>query len=173
MMKVRGFSPPSEQLTEDRTFTLFRSTREKDKKQVIIKMLNKGASSGEAARLAQEYETLRDLELDTALKPVALMEKEQAIVFEDFPGTPLSKHMKKTKADDGKHVLEFLKVAVGITRALGAVHARNVIHKDIKPDSFLVQARSGRVKVVKTRPSPRPKIWKAPPPIFRPNRPDS
>jgi serine/threonine protein kinase len=42
-------------------------------------------------------------------------------------------------------ITSFLRLAIGVATALGQVHQRGVIHKDIKPANVLVNFATGRV----------------------------
>ena len=40
---------------------------------------------------------------------------------------------------------QFLRIAIGLAVAIGGMHARNLIHKDVKPSNFLVNPVTGEV----------------------------
>jgi predicted ATPase len=60
------------------------------------------------------------------------------LVLEDPGGEPLDQLL-----DAPLPISEFLRIAISITSALCQVHARGLIHKDIKPGNFLVYKASG------------------------------
>jgi PAS domain S-box-containing protein len=91
-------------------------------------------------RLGHEYE-LRD-ELDTAwaLKPLELVRggTRVMLVLEDCGGEPLQRFIGAPM-----EVGRFLRLAIGIAMALGRLHQRGLVHKDIKPTNILVNAATG------------------------------
>ena len=42
-------------------------------------------------------------------------------------------------------VPDFLRLAIGIAKALGCLHARGLVHKDVKPANIIVKAEPGEV----------------------------
>jgi serine/threonine protein kinase len=62
------------------------------------------------------------------------------LVFEDPGGAPLDRLLGRPV-----DVAQFLRVAIPLASALGRVHARGLIHKDIKPANILVDSTSGGV----------------------------
>ncbi len=59
------------------------------------------------------------------------------IVMEFLEGETLSRRLERQPLS----VKELLRVAVGITDALGAAHARGIIHRDIKPSNIFLTER--------------------------------
>ena len=59
---------------------------------------------------------------------------------------------------------QFLRLAVGLATALGGLHKRELIHKDVKPANVLVDAATGQVRLMgfgiasrlRERPAPGP-----------------
>ena len=43
---------------------------------------------------------------------------------------------------------QFLAVAVGLARALGGLHGRKLIHKDLKPTNVLINSATGQVRLM-------------------------
>ena len=92
-------------------------------------------------RLAHEYE-LRDY-LDSAwtLRPLEFIrERGQAtLVVEYAGGEPLDRLTRKPM-----EIGRFLSLAVSLTAALGKLHGRGLIHKDIKPSNVIVDSATGQ-----------------------------
>ena len=61
------------------------------------------------------------------------------LVLEDPGGEPLDRLLGRPM-----DVSQFLRIAIPLAAALGQVHARGLIHKDIKPANILVDAQAAR-----------------------------
>jgi PAS domain S-box-containing protein len=93
-------------------------------------------------RLNHEYQ-LKDL-LDPvwALRPVELIRDDpsQPILVVDYTaGEPLDRLTRQPM-----EIGQFLRLAVAISAALGRLHGKGLIHKDIKPANVLADADTGR-----------------------------
>src|SRR6266404_4195000 len=102
-----------------------------------------GYSSRESLkRLEHEYALRDTLDADWAARPVALAPRDgrMTLVLEDPGGEPLDRLLGRPM-----EVASFLRIAVPLAAAIGQVHARGLIHKDIKPANILVDMASGGV----------------------------
>jgi PAS domain S-box-containing protein len=91
-------------------------------------------------RLEHEYALKSELDAGWAARPVALTRynDRMALVLEDPGGAPLDRLLGRPL-----DVSHFLRVAIPLAAALGQVHQRGLIHKDIKPANILVDGASG------------------------------
>src|SRR5258708_9519034 len=64
------------------------------------------------------------------------------LVLEDPGGVPVDRILDRCQGPPIE-LSRFLRIAFGVTTALGQVHRRGLIHKDIKPANILVDAESG------------------------------
>ena len=64
------------------------------------------------------------------------------LVLEDPGGEPLDRHL-----GEPMEVPQFLPLAVCIAAALGRMHQRGLVHKDLKPAHILVNERNGQVRL--------------------------
>jgi PAS domain S-box-containing protein len=96
-------------------------------------------SPGLLQRLEHEYALRTDLDGDWAARPVELLRREGRLmlVLEDPGGEPLERLLSRPMA-----VVEFLHIAVPLAAAVGRLHARGLIHKDLKPANILVNTAS-------------------------------
>src|SRR5215831_15727021 len=95
-------------------------------------------------RLAHEYALKEELDRAWAVRPLELGRHvgRTVLVLEDPGGEPLDRLLGAP--------LElgcFLRFAIGIAAALGKVHQRGLVHKDLKPAQILVNCPDGHVRL--------------------------
>lgn len=95
-------------------------------------------------RLTHEFGLMNELDGAWAAKPMELQQDHSRtiLVLEDFGGEPLTKGM-----DGPMEMGDFLCIAVQIAAALGKVHQRGLVHKDIKPANILVDRTKMSVRL--------------------------
>src|SRR5215467_5341402 len=93
-------------------------------------------------RLTHEYELRNDLDGAWAVRPLDLVHDagRTILVLEDVNGEPLDKLLGSPM-----EVGRFLTLAIGITAAVGKLHQRGLVHKDIKPANILANVTAGAV----------------------------
>ncbi len=127
----------NEQLSESSNSRVYRGVRLTDNQPVILKVLQRDyPTPEEVARYQREYDLVRNLNLDGVVKVYALEKYQNApvIVMEDFGGQSLREAMKSRQFT----VEECLNIAIQLTKILGEVHAKHVIHKDINPSNIVL-----------------------------------
>jgi predicted ATPase/TolB-like protein/class 3 adenylate cyclase len=94
-------------------------------------------------RLAHEYGLKDELDGAWAVRPLELICEggRTMLVLEDLGGEPLDRLLGAPM-----EVGRFLRLAIGIAAALGKLHQRGLVHKDIKPANILVNGATGAVK---------------------------
>jgi serine/threonine protein kinase len=95
-------------------------------------------------RLIHEYRLKDDLDGTWAARPLELIREgdRTTLLLEDSGGEPLDLGLA-TPTDVGS----FLHLAISTAVALGKLHERGLVHKDIKPVNFLVNHDTGSVKL--------------------------
>jgi len=93
-------------------------------------------------RLTQEYELKDYLEGAWALRPLELLREpgRTMLVVEYAAGEPLHRLIGEPMEMD-----RFLPLAVSLSVAVGRLHGRGLVHKDIKPANVVVDATAGQV----------------------------
>ncbi len=93
-------------------------------------------------RLIHEYALKDDLAADWALRPVELVrDPEQTMLVVEYTcGEPLGRLIGPPM-----EVGQFLQLAAAICAALGKLHGRGLIHKDVKPANVIVDTAAGNV----------------------------
>jgi PAS domain S-box-containing protein len=88
-------------------------------------------------RLAHEYELRDELDRAWAVLPLQLVRDggRTMLILEDPGGQPLERQLGQPM-----ELGQFLRLAVRLSAALGALHERGIIHKDIKPANILVDS---------------------------------
>src|ERR1700720_4461972 len=85
-------------------------------------------------QLEHEYSLAAELDPAWAARPLALTRHEgrTILVLKDPGGEPLDLVLKR---DQGQplDLTRSLRIAIGLAKALGQMHRRGLIHKDIKP----------------------------------------
>ena len=164
---VNLFSDRLETLVEDGEFVLCRSGHPIDTtvpaRSALVAMPRSEHPRSEVVRMLQHEYSLRDaLDPVWAVRSVAMVTHEgrAALVLED-PGGELLVPRAGTPLDLG----DVLRTGAGVAAALRHLHARGLIHKDIKPANVMIDWSTGHVwlrgfglasRVPRERRSPEP-----------------
>ena len=90
-------------------------------------------------RLEHEYSLAAELDEAWAAKPLALTRHQgrTVLILKDPGGESLDRILERHRGQP-LDLTRFLRIAIGLASALGQVHRRGLIHKDIKPANVLV-----------------------------------
>ena len=133
-----------EPIRDSAEFTLYRARQRGNPSPLLAVAPNADQPSLQSLqRLEHEYSLAAEIESAWAAKPIALTRHEgrTILVFEDPGGEPLDSFLDPDLDPDKEHpvdVTRFLSLAIHLATALGHVHQRGLIHKDIKPENVLV-----------------------------------
>src|SRR5882724_2652997 len=107
---------------------------------LLVAPTGEHAARGSFERFEHEYALRALLDPEWAARPVALVPREgrMSLVLEDPGGEPLDRLLGRPLDVTG-----FLRIAIPLAVALRRMHARGLIHKDIKPANVLVDRESG------------------------------
>lgn len=125
----------TERIRQRSQFAIYRGWRDADHIPVVVK-----ATMGESvglellARLRHEHALLETLDRNRVVRTLGLIQAANglALVLEDLGDNSLA-----SQTQSRLQLREFLRFAIEISQILESIHARNVIHKDIKPQHFL------------------------------------
>jgi len=109
---------------------------------LVVYPASEHAPSEVLDRLAHEYRLKDMLDDASVVRPIGLERSsgKSVLVLEDPGGEPLAYQIGPPMA-----VSRFLSLAIGLAAALGRVHGRGLIHKDIKPSNVLIDLATSDV----------------------------
>ncbi|MDR5760831.1 AAA family ATPase [Caballeronia sp. LZ035] len=125
-----------EWLREDEDFSLYRA-RQPGNPVSVLTLVAARPGSRSITRLEHEYALAAMLDARWAAQPLALARHNTrpTLVLDDNGCEPLERLLGRPLA-----LTRFLRLAVNLAVALGQVHQRGLIHKDIKPANVLVDS---------------------------------
>ncbi len=127
-------------LREGADFTLYRGRQHGNPSPVLVVALTREQPSPQSLRrLEHEYSLAAELDPVWAAQPLTLTRHEgrTILVLKDPGGEPLDRILERGHGQP-LDVTRVLRIAIGLTTALGQVHRRGLTHKDIKPENVLV-----------------------------------
>jgi PAS domain S-box-containing protein len=130
-------------LWEDGDRVFCRGLRDGDQNSVLIVLpVAEPPTRDSLDRLRHEYGLKDDLEDAWALRPLELVHEhgQTMLVLSDPGGEPLGR-LLGSPVEIGR----FLRLAVALSGALGRLHQRGLVHKDIKPANIVVNSATGHV----------------------------
>ena len=109
---------------------------------LVVAPLREHTAPRSLRRMEHEYSLRAELDPAWAVRPLALAghQGRPVLVLEDPGGEPLDRLVGAPM-----ELRQFLRLAIGLSAALGQVHKHGLIHKDIKPANTLVNAATGQV----------------------------
>ena len=132
-----------ETVRKDDEFVLYRGRTEPELATILVaEPVSEYPTPATIRKLEHEYSLRDELHTDWATRPMALTRHKgrPRLVLEDPGGEPLD-----TLLGSPMELSRFLRFAIGLSSTLGKLHARGVIHKDIKPANVLVNDAKGQV----------------------------
>ncbi|WP_437316627.1 AAA family ATPase [Sorangium sp. So ce385] len=120
-------------------------------KMCVIKVARKGVNgTRNVAILKRQYEITRNLDLDGVVKVYDLEVRLDyaALIMEYFAGRSLRSIIDEGidegigEGGNGRGIglVQSVRIALQLADTLGAIHERNIIHKDIKPSNIIVDS---------------------------------
>jgi PAS domain S-box-containing protein len=145
-MKLPGYDI-TQKIYESSNSIVYRGVRSRDCRPVAIKLLKqKFAKSEQIARYKQEYAIASSVQCDRAIVAYDWQPYQNtfAIIFEDIGAISLKEWL------DGKPLTvgDFLPIAIELTQAIGELHERNIIHKDINPSNIIIHPETHQLKII-------------------------
>jgi predicted ATPase/GAF domain-containing protein len=137
----------TEEIQEGEGAILYRGYRNVDRVPVMVKVLKGEYPSAKAlGRLRHEYAMLKDLDLPGVVKVLGLEKWKNglALILEDFGGWPLHDALSVRRLE----LDEILRIGAAVAEALGAIHRRHIIHKDVRPHKIFISAGARDVKLI-------------------------
>jgi PAS domain S-box-containing protein len=132
-----------ENLREDAEGALYRGKRTEDDQAILFLTSTVDHPTAEwLARLDREYSLRDDLDLPWAARPLALVRPEgrMVLLLEDPGGRPLDAFERRRVP-----VSESLRIALNVASCLSRVHAKGLIHMDLKPAHILADPAMGAI----------------------------
>ncbi|HEX5750923.1 MAG TPA: AAA family ATPase [Archangium sp.] len=136
-----------EKLFESRHSLIYRAVREADGRLVVLKLVHaEYPTSEQLARSRYEFRMTRQARGEGVIEALALEEFRNgvALVLEDFAGRPLSELLGAGPLE----LRRFLDMAARLAEALGGVHQRRIIHKDLNPSNILYNPDTDTLKLI-------------------------
>ncbi len=133
-------------LQEDETLVLLRGLRDSSAARVLLKTsVLQHAPPSSLARLEHEYAVRSKLDPAWAVIPLELstVKGQTTLILADPGGETLERLLEPRPP-----LAQALGIAVSLCGALDELHRRQLIHKDIKPASLLVDASTGELRLM-------------------------
>ena len=136
-----------ERLRDDGEFILYRAQAEQMEPPSVLLLAPASTrpSLETLKKLDHEYSLGSELDSAWAVRPLALSERSErmTLVLEDPGGETLDSFIS-----GAMELTQFLRFAVGFATALGGLHEKMLIHKDVKPTNVLVNSATGQVRLI-------------------------
>jgi serine/threonine protein kinase len=133
---------PLETLGQDGELALYRGFAGDCAPVLVLTPIQEHPTPAILARLEHEYELRAELDPAWAVRPRALMrEAGKLLLVLDDPGGELLENRLGQPLD----LATTLHLAIALAQALGQVHARGLIHKDLNPAHVLTKGKQVRL----------------------------
>ncbi|WP_420737739.1 AAA family ATPase [Bradyrhizobium japonicum] len=130
----------------ERTFRRGWRTDDEGKRRAVLLVAPTADHPSRASldRLTHEYELKDELDRTWAVRPLELVRDagRNILVLEDEGGEPIDR-LLGVPIEMGR----FLRLAIAVAFALGRLHQRGLVHKDIKPGNILLNDATGEVRL--------------------------
>ena len=144
-MQLLGYS--LDRLRDDGEFILYRAHAKQIEPPSVLLLAPASTRPSPETLKKLEYEYSLRSELDSAwaVRPLALSERsgQMTLVLEDPGGETLDGFIS-----GAMELTQFLRFGIGLATAIGGLHEKKLIHKDVKPTNVLVNSATGQVRLI-------------------------
>nr|WP_323808732.1 serine/threonine-protein kinase PknK [Nostoc sphaeroides] len=143
---IPGYQINSQLYTGSRT-RVYRAIRKQDKLPVVIKFLiSEYPSFNELLQFRNQYTISQHLNIAGIIHALSLESygNSYILVMEDIEGISLNEYIQSNTLS----LVEFLSIAIQLTKGLHDLHQNRVIHKDIKPANILINPQTKQIKLI-------------------------
>jgi PAS domain S-box-containing protein len=122
--------------------SVYEAIREADGSSVVAKVFDLESNDVEP-RVEHEFALIEALDIDGVVKALGLhrVGDQLILLLERISGVDLAEYTHRRPLELDR----FFAIAIQIADVLGRVHARRIIHRDIKPTNILIEPDTGRV----------------------------
>ena len=137
-----------EPLRTDDEFVLYRAQHSGERglpSVLVLAPVSKHPPLATLKKIEHEYSLRHELDSAWAVRPLALAEHrgQTMLALEDPGGDTLEESLSGPM-----ETAQFLRFAIGLTTALGGLHGRRLIHKDVKPANALINPATGQIRLM-------------------------
>jgi len=146
MTAIKGYLLQEKELSK-RNQSFYLAKREADGQEVYLKVIeNQEYDSAAIAVLRREYEISKNLDHPGIVQALDFVEFHGgiALVMKRFDGVSLQKLLSEKRMA----FRDFLIISINLCDALGYLHSKSIIHKDIKPSNILINPKDLNIKLI-------------------------
>ena len=146
MIDIPGYHI-TEQLFNSEDSRVYRAICEEGDQPVVLKILNtKHSSEEDLTKFKREFEITKSVSSEGIISVYRIepYKNTLVIVMEDIGGVSLAKLIEYGALE----LVQFLTLAISITKALGHVHQSKIIHKDICPSNIIFNLETDQIKLI-------------------------
>ena len=136
-----------ERLRDDGEFILYRAHGEQIEPPSVLLLAPASTRPGPETlkKLDHEFSLRGEMDAAWAAPPLALSERsgQTTLVLEDPGGETLDGFIS-----GAMELTQFLRFGIGLASAIGELHEKKLIHKDLKPTNVLVNSVTGQVRLI-------------------------
>ncbi len=137
----------SNKLYESDKSLIYRAFDSITKQNVILKILKTDCPDiKESGRYKNEYETIRNLDLENVIKAYSFerYNGSYVLILEDILATSLNRLYENRELT----LEEFFDISIKIVKSLGNIHGKNIVHKNLNPSNIVYNPFSKEIKII-------------------------
>ncbi len=135
-----------DKVKENSRYIIYKANRVTDTKPVTIQTFRSAYPTfRDLNQLKQEFALLSKLSHPNIIQPIGMerMGNLPVLVNEEILGETLSQYLLKGNLG----LIDFLKISIGITKAVLYLHSKQVIHKSISSSNIIIETATRQIKV--------------------------
>ena len=132
-----------QKLNEDEHYILARGRHRTNQRLVLLKIMRDASNQAAAERLEREAILLRELSMEGLLLKGELLHSAEGnvLIWEDCGGISLPRLVALSPLE----LKRFFRIALQLTRLLGALHQRGMVHHHLNPGGILIEPTTDQI----------------------------